>query len=74
MAATQMPTNKGMGKQNLAQICTMEYHSHQKAMMADNVQIRVNLRTTRLRERSQIEKNTFYVSPSINVFKMLTIF
>ena len=50
MAATQMPTNMGMEKQTLAQICTMEYHSHQKAMMADNVQIRINLRTTRLKE------------------------
>jgi len=36
MAATQMPTNMWMEKQTLAQICTMEYHSHQKAMMADN--------------------------------------
>lgn len=71
MEATQMPTDMRMDEQTLAQICTVEYHSHQKAMMADNVQRRINLRATRLRERSQTEKkDTFYVSPSINTFKM----
>lgn len=70
MAATQMPTNKGMGKQTLAQICTMEYHSHQKAMMADNVQIRINLKNNQTERQKPDRKNTFYVSPSVNIFKM----
>ena len=58
MEATQMPTDMRMDEQTLAQICTMECHSQQKAMMADNVQRRINARATRVRERSQVEKRT----------------
>ena len=53
-----MPTDMRMDEQTLAQICTMECHSQQKAMMADNVQRRINARATRVRERSQVEKRT----------------